>query len=314
MKPNHDPFRAKRWRPVFALADEQGGVLSRKQLYRLGVTRSEIRAHMRARRWQVVTDQVIALHSGELSELGHQWAAVVHGGPRAMLDGASSLIASGLQRYTVDRIRVSVPKGARARRRTAHYDIRETRRLKPKDRAPAGVPRTRVPVAAVRAALWAVSDKQAAYVLTQVVQQGLSRPEDLGRALLTVRRDKRRRFLETIITDLLDGARALGELDVARELRRRGLPAPARQVVRKGRNGRYYLDLYWPDLGVVVEVDGIHHTWAENVVGDALRHNELALARDVVLRVPLLGLRLQPDDFYAQIESALREAMARKAA
>ena len=125
---------------------------------------------------------------------------------------------------------------------------------------------------------------------------------------------KRRRFLETIITDLLDGARALGELDVARELRRRGLPAPARQVVRKGRNGRYYLDLYWPDLGVVVEVDGIHHTWAENVVGDALRHNELALARDVVLRVPLLGLRLQPDDFYAQIESALREAMARKAA
>lgn len=70
----------------------------------------------------------------------------------------------------------------------------------------------------------------------------------------------------------------------------------------------------WPDLGVVVEVDGIHHTWAESVVNDALRHNEIALSRDIVLRVPVLGLRLEPDEFYAQIEQALREGIARNAA
>ena len=56
----------------------------------------------------------------------------------------------------------------------------------------------------------------------------------------------------------------------------------------------------------VVEVDGIHHTWAQNVVGDALRQNSLAIAGDTVLRLPLLGLRLCADDFYAQIEEALR--------
>jgi very-short-patch-repair endonuclease len=55
----------------------------------------------------------------------------------------------------------------------------------------------------------------------------------------------------------------------------------------------------------VVEVDGIQHTWAENVVGDALRQNSLAIAGDTVLRVPLLGLRLNPDDFFNQIEEAL---------
>ncbi|WP_261376704.1 hypothetical protein [Nocardioides sp. J9] len=56
---------------------------------------------------------------------------------------------------------------------------------------------------------------------------------------------------------------------------------------------------------MVVEVDGIHHSWVENVVGDALRQNALVLDGDRVLRLPLLGLRLQPDEFFAQIAVAL---------
>jgi very-short-patch-repair endonuclease len=56
----------------------------------------------------------------------------------------------------------------------------------------------------------------------------------------------------------------------------------------------------------VVEIDGIHHAWAENVVGDALRQNCLAISGDTVLRLPLLGLRVCADDFLDQIEEALR--------
>ena len=72
------------------------------------------------------------------------------------------------------------------------------------------------------------------------------------------------------------------------------------------RRNRYYLDLYWPQWGLVVEVDGIHHTWANQVVGDALRQNALALDGDTVLRLPLLGLRLEPEAFFDQIEQGLR--------
>ena len=61
-------------------------------------------------------------------------------------------------------------------------------------------------------------------------------------------------------------------------------------------------------------VDGFHHAWAENVVGDALRQNALVLDGDTVLRLPLLGLRLQPDDFFAQIEAALRAGGSHRAA
>jgi len=131
---------------------------------------------------------------------------------------------------------------------------------------------------------------------------------------LRIKRHRRRLLLHAVVNDLLDGARALGELEVARELKRRGLPPPARQVLRKDRKGRYFLDLYWPDLKLVVEIDGIHHAWVENVVGDALRQNSLAIAGDTVLRVPLLGLRLAPDEFYAQIAEAIESARAGLAA
>ena len=76
-------------------------------------------------------------------------------------------------------------------------------------------------------------------------------------------------------------------------------------MLRKDRRNRYYLDLYWPRWHLVVEIDGIHHAWAENIIGDALRQNALTLDGDTVLRLPLLGLRLCPDDFFAQIEQAL---------
>ena len=297
-------FTDARWQPVFAQAREQGGVMSRRQLLRAGVARWEITSHVRGRRWRRVTTQVVALHNGPLSDEGHRWAAVLHAGPRAMLDGQDALIAEGLQRFTSERVRVSVPRGARVRR-TRRYNIRQTRRWSAEDRAASGIPRTRPAVAAIRAGLWAVSDRQASYVVSLVVQQGLTTPEQLGEQLLRIKRDKRRLLLHEVVNDLLGGARTVTEIDVVRELRRRGFPPPARQVLRRNGRGHYFLDLYWPDHGLVVEIDGIHHTWAENVVGDALRQNALVLDGDRVLRIPLLGLRLQPDEFFQQISDAL---------
>lgn len=292
------------WDAVRELAAAQGWIVSRRQLYAAGLTRWQVKGQLRADRWQRVADQSICLHNGPLDEIAHRWAAVFQGGPRACLDGASALVAGGLERYRVERIRVSVPRGAKCRRAAA-YDIRQTRRLHSDDFVKVGIPRTRPAIAAVRGALWASSDRQATYLLTLTVQQGLARPEDLGTEALRIRRDKRRNLVHAVINELIDGARSLGELDVGRELRRRGLPSPSRQSLRRDRRGRYFLDLYWPDWHLVVEVDGIHHAWVENVVNDALRQNSLAIAGDTVLRLPLLGLRLQPDEFFNQIEEAL---------
>lgn len=304
-----DVLRAAR-----SAAATQGGVVSRRQLYALGVPRWLVAREIRARRWARIGDQAVCVHNGPVGPAGHRWAALFVGGPRAMLDGASSLVASGLERFDEGKVRVSVPRGARIRHRR-EYDVRQTRRWSAGDRLDGpGIPRTRPAVAALRAALWSRTDREATYVVTSAVQQGLVLPEVLGLELLRIRRDKRRSMLHELVNELLDGACSLGELDVARALRHRGLPAPSRQVLRKDTRGRYYLDLYWPQFRLVVEVDGIHHAWAENVVGDALRQNTLVIQGDRVLRLPLLGFRLEPDAFLDQIEEAMIAGGLRRAA
>ncbi|MGH3386652.1 MAG: hypothetical protein ACRDO1_18890, partial [Nocardioidaceae bacterium] len=59
-------------------------------------------------------------------------------------------------------------------------------------------------------------------------------------------------------------------------------------------------------LGVVVEIEGIRHGAGATQLDDALRQNALSLQRDMVLRIPLLGLRLMEDEFMGQVEQALR--------
>ena len=127
-------------------------------------------------------------------------------------------------------------------------------------------------------------------------------------------RSRRRRFLDAVIRDVCDGAHSLGELDFARMCRRAGLPPPTRQVVRTGPGGRVYLDVAWEDIGLVVEIDGGHHALALNPVDDALRQNEVTLTAEMVLRVPVLGLRLTPAAFMAQVVRAHRPALRRHAA
>ncbi len=102
--------------------------------------------------------------------------------------------------------------------------------------------------------------------------------------------------MATIVADLVDGAHSLGELDFAALCRRRRLPEPERQVVATGSGGRCYLDVRWRE-GLVVEVDGRQHLEGLAPVQDMLRQNSVSMSGDVVLRIPLLGMRLEPDAF-----------------
>lgn len=298
---------ARRHRLALArpFADAQHGVASRRQLLSVGLTRWDIRAEVRAGRWRAHHRQTICLHTGPLADAARSWHAVIEAGTRAALDGSGSLIAAGLKGFTADSIRISLPRGGKVLTSPGAM-VRQTRRLRPDDLVGSGIPRVKTPIAAVRAALWAVSDRQAALLLTMTVQQRLCTAEHVAVALLEVRRDRRRRFLEVVVLDLLGGSESLGELDVAAICRRRGLPSPERQALRRGRNGRYYLDVFWERWGLVLEIDGLQHTWATAIVDDALRQNDLSLQSLTVLRLPLLGLRVAEDAFMAQVEDGLR--------
>ena len=75
--------RRRRRRAVEALAWEQDGIVSRRELYAVGYTRAEVRANVRADRWRRVGRQSICVHRGPLSQRAEHRAAVNEAGPRA---------------------------------------------------------------------------------------------------------------------------------------------------------------------------------------------------------------------------------------
>lgn len=299
-------LRVARRRMVASLAADQVGVLSRRQLYALGMTRSEVRCEVRAGRWRRHGRQSICVHTGDLSEPATWWCAVFEVGSKAVLDGVTALRAAGMTGYE-DGVHVAAPKSARPRRPRG-VEVHETRRWNGEDVLWSGIPRVRPAVAAVHAALWARSDRQAALILAMTAQQGLALPASMADALSSVRRHRRRRLLLSVVADLVDGAQALSELDFAALCRRRGLPAPSRQTVVARPGGRYYLDVCWEQWRLVVEIDGVQHESVQASIPDALRQNCVTMGGRRVLRIPVLGLRVSPDAFLDQVEQALRAA------
>ena len=286
------------------VADDHGGVASRALLRAVGVDRHGIRREVEAERWALHGTQTVAVHTRDLGPTARRWRAVWEVGVRvAALDGVTALQHAGMSGFEDDTVHVSVRHTASVASLdgvVVHKIVRRTAG----EVLEAGIPRVRPPIAAVRAAHWAVSDRQAALLLVLPVQQRLCTGGQLLAAAARVRGRTRRRFVRTVVADIADGAHSLGELDVVAQLRRRGLPEPDRQVVRLGPNGRCYLDLWWKDARLAVEVDGAGHLSGLQMVDDSLRQNAIALGDDLVLRVGLLGWRLTPQAYLDQIVAA----------
>ncbi|GAA6527602.1 hypothetical protein IDVR_34000 [Intrasporangium sp. DVR] len=285
--------------------------MSRAELRDAGVTDADIRAEVRAERWTVHGHQTVATHERALSDTELRWRAVWEIGARvACLDGVSALQAGGLTGFRESTIHVSVVHSHTVKS-LAGVRVHKISRRSPGEVLMVGLPRTRPAVAAIRAAHWAVSDRQAALLLILTTQQGLCTPGHLLETSTTVRGRKRRAFVRGVIRDLALGVRSLGELDFARLCRARGLPEPVRQQVREDAQGRAYLDVRWA-CGLVVEVDGVHHFRGLAPVDDQLRQNRVALTEDTVLRIPNIGLRLHEDEFMEQVAAglAMRGALA----
>lgn len=145
-------------------------------------------------------------------------------------------------------------------------------------------------------------------MLIMTVNQRLATVEQISKVWLRVHRHRWRLPLTAVLSDLADGVRSMGELDFARICRRFGLPEPQRQVIRRGPNGRIYLDVRWEEWSLVVEIDGIGHDSATAWVPDVLRQNWVTLDGDRVLRVPVLGLRVAEAEFMEQVAEGLRQA------
>lgn len=295
------------------LANQQDGVISRAQAHELGVDHRKVGREVAAGRWAAYGTRSVAVHRLGLSLVARARVAVWEAGTDAVLDGATSLCFGGLTNFD-DGIHVLRPWPSQ--KHSYFGSVVHSSRLWNSDDFidAGGVLRTSNPVAAVRAGMYARTDRAGALAMVMAVQQGLVTAEELLRQTERVNRHKRRTLLLSVARDVADGARAMSELDFARLCRERDLPEPSRQTVRRNALGRWYRDVEWERYGVVVEVEGAHHDAPENAVEDSLRQNEFTIASEGVLRVPVLGLRVMPDAFMDQVARMLMSAGWRRTA
>jgi very-short-patch-repair endonuclease len=167
-------------------------------------------------------------------------------------------------------------------------------------------PRTRLARSVIDAASWMTSDNGARAVLAAAVQQRLVPVGDLADRLAARPNLRRHALVAATLADVAGGSEALSELDFTRLLRRYHLPEPDRQVLRRDSQGRRrWLDAYWRDAGVVVEIDGLWHMDAAAWWQDMQRENDLTIRGYLVLRFPSFAVREQPAMVAAQIAMAL---------
>lgn len=265
--------------------------MSRRQLYAAGVPRWLVRRELRVGRWQRPGRQTVVLHNGPLPDIAKRWVAVLEGGPRAALAGVTALQEAGITSLDDKIVHVIVARGSR-RVRLKGVRFHESRRWSETDVIRVGIPRVAAAVAAVHAALWARTDREATLLLTVAVQQRKASPAELHDAAASIRRHRRRRLLTEVVAELAGGVRSLNELDVAVAMRARGLPEPSRQQVRRRPSGRQYLDADFDDYEITLEIDGPQHDEPLARLEDLVRDIGLAMDGRTVVRLPMVAWRL----------------------
>ena len=268
------------------LAADQEGALSRRQLSRAGVPRWVVRLEVSAGRWQRTGRQTVVVHNGPLSLRTRCWIGVLEVGQRAALDGVTALRWAGVDALKDEEVHVLVPKGSTPAH-PADVEVHESRLYREEDIMTAGIRRVRPAVAAVHAALWAATDRQATYFLILVVQKRLAPVAEVAAVVGRLRRHRRRLMLRTVVTELAGGVRALSELDVARDMRRRGLPEPQRQVLRRRPSGTEYLDCELPAYQLTLEIDGVGHEEPWQRLSDLVRDITLIAEGRATVRIPV---------------------------
>ncbi|MER7078667.1 Transcriptional regulator, AbiEi antitoxin, Type IV TA system [Saccharopolyspora kobensis] len=129
----------ERWRK---LVDAQSGVVSTTQLADLGVSRNALRAQLAAQRWRRVLPAVYAVFTGPLPRSSLISAALLYGGPWAVLSHRTAAEEWGMLPAEADApVHITVPYGNSAVSQTPFVHVHRSRAFK-HIVAPSDPPRT----------------------------------------------------------------------------------------------------------------------------------------------------------------------------
>jgi hypothetical protein len=290
----------ERSRQAWALARRQHGVIARRQLLALGFNTREIEHRVGRGRLHLVMRGVYAVGRPQLTPKGRWMAAALACGEGAALShrSAAALWRIGTEKRGV--IDVSVSRLCKVRRRGLRVRSRPT--LAPAD----VVSRDGIPVASIARTLVDLASELSPLRIERAVneadKQDLIDPETLDRALDDYKGQPGVRPLR----DLLDKRTfRLSDSDLEIFFRpiaaAAGLPIPLSKQILNG----FEVDFFFPDLGLVVETDGLrYHRTPSTQTRDAQRDRAHTLAGMTPLRFTHYEIKHKPSSVRAELGRA----------
>lgn len=285
---------------MWALARRQHGLVSVAQLAAFGLSEDGIRHRVKTGRLHRVRRGVYAVGRPELTRYGALMADVLSCGPGAVSSHESAAAVFQIRRWGKGPTEISVPAANRHRppgivvhRRarfevTTHHEIPVTTPITTLVDLAARLPRNELEAAINEADKHGLTDPDA---LRAAVQELGNRP---GAARLKKTLDIRTFVLTDSETERLF-------LPIAR---RAGLPKPQTQRHLDG----FRVDFYWPELRLVVEVDGLrYHRTPAHQLRDLQRQHAHFGAERIPLRFTYGQIAYEP----GYVEETLRAVAER---
>jgi very-short-patch-repair endonuclease len=297
----HQSAAAEAWR----LAAEQHGVIARRQLLELGFSSRAIQHRLANGRLHLVMPGVYAVGRPELTRRGKWMAAVLACGDDAVLSHESA--AALWEIREAERGAIDISLVAQSARRRPGINVHRRTSLRPED----VTTRHNIPITSVIRTLIDLAprlkEEQLEAAINEAAKHEYIDPESLRASL----DDRRGQPGVASLRELLD-RRTFTLTDSELERRfiplaaRAGLPAPLTQQYING----FRVDFYWPELGLVVETDGLrYHRTAAQQARDRLRDQAHTAAGLIPLRFTHAQVRYEP----AHVEDVLRATHGRLA-
>jgi len=304
MSDAHDDRRS---REAWELAGRQHGVVARRQLLALGFSKGAIEHRVARGRLHLVMRGVYAVGWPRLTRERRWMAAVLACGDGAMLSHRSAAALWGISTEKRGLIDVSVTRRCELKR--PGLAVRGRPSLAPTDVVISkGIPLTGV----VRTLVDLVTELDVIAVeraVNEADKRDLIDPEALRTALDRYAGEPGapllRKLLDRLTFRLSDSDLEIFFRPIAASA---GLPPPlSKQFV----NG-WEVDFYWPDLGLVIETDGLrYHRTASTQTRDARRDRAHALAGMTPLRFTHYEIRYEPSRVQAELKRAATLLRAR---
>jgi hypothetical protein len=287
-------------------------VITRQQAFAAGLTKHALQHRLRPEGpWRSLLPGVYVAATGTPTITQREMAAMLYAGQASVITGLAALRRHRIRGPAAEFIDVLIP-ASRQRQNWDFVRLRRTTRM-PKRIWPSGPLHYTLPARAVGDVVRDLTSlREVRAVVADAVQRGVCRVPDLSAELNAGPHAGSALFREAL-ADVLGGIRSAAEGDLKDLLHTSGLPMPLfNAMVFAGDTFVAQPDAWWPEFGVVVEVDSREwHMSPHDHARTLERQRRMGKYGIVVLPFTPRQIRTQPAEVLATIRAALESARGR---